>query len=170
VTPDSWLGFLVLFVVGAIASGINSVAGGGSLISFPCLTLGFNIPSLTANATNSVGLWPGSLSGAWGFRNVLGVTKRYLRILTLPTLVGSAGGAWLLTITDKKVFDAVVPVLLLVATLLLYFQPAVKKLVLGKDRTVGPIAAMLLQTVVAAYGGYFGAARRVRPVHGSEHP
>lgn len=156
-SADTWVGFLLLVVVGAVASGINSVAGGGSLISFPCLTLGFNIPSLTANATNSVGLWPGSLAGAWGFRDGLAATKSYLNLLTLPTLIGSALGSWLLTITDKKFFEAVVPVLLLVATLLLWFQPAVKKLVLGHDRTVGPMAAVVLQTFVAAYGGYFGA-------------
>lgn len=156
-SADTWVGFLLLVVVGAVASGINSVAGGGSLISFPCLTLGFNIPSLTANATNSVGLWPGSLSGAWGFRNVLGATKGYLKLLTVPTLLGSAFGSWLLTITDKKLFEAVVPVLLLVATTLLWFQPHVKKLVLGHNRTVGPVAAIVLQTLVAAYGGYFGA-------------
>lgn len=148
---------LLLVVIGAIASGINSVAGGGSLLSFPSLTLGFGIPSLAANATNSVGLWPGSLSGAWGFRNVLGPTKRYLKLLTIPTLVGSSLGAWLLTVTDKKVFEFAVPILLLVATTLLWLQPQVKRLVLREGKPVAPAMAVALQVLVAVYGGYFGA-------------
>lgn len=152
-----WPAFVLLIAVGAIASGINSVAGGGSLLSFPALTLGFGIPSLEANATNSVGLWPGSLSGAWGFRNVLDATKEYLKLLAIPTLVGAVFGSWLLTVTDKDVFDFVVPILLLFATLLLWFQPRVKKLVLREGGRVSPATAALLQTLVATYGGYFGA-------------
>lgn len=148
---------LLLVLIGAIASGINSVAGGGSLLSFPSLTLGFGIPSLAANATNSVGLWPGSLSGAWGFRNVLGPTKRYLKLLTIPTLVGSSLGAWLLTVTDKQVFEFAVPILLLVATTLLWLQPQVKRLVLREGKPVAPAMAVALQVLVAVYGGYFGA-------------
>lgn len=154
---NDWPSLLLLAGVGAVASGINSVAGGGSLLSFPCLTLGFGIPSLVANATNSVGLWPGSLSGAWGFRNVLGPTKQYLKLLTVPTLVGSAFGSWLLTVTDKHLFEVAVPILLLVATLLLWFQPSVKRLVQREGKAIHPAAAVLLQTCVAAYGGYFGA-------------
>jgi hypothetical protein len=157
VNAETPLGFVALFLVGAVASGINAVAGGGSLISFPCLTLGFGLPSLIANATNSVGLWPGSLSGAWGFRNVLGPTQKYLRLLVAPTLIGSAAGAYLLTITDKRVFEAAVPVLLLIATVLLYLQPQVKAWVLGDRAHIGPAWAILLQTLVAIYGGYFGA-------------
>jgi uncharacterized membrane protein YfcA len=148
---------LLLVLIGAVASGINSVAGGGSLISFPALNLGFNIPTLEANATNSVGLWPGSLSGAWGFRKVLGATQGYLKLLGPPTLLGSSFGAWLLTVTDKKVFEFVVPILLFVATLLLWLQPKIKRLVLREGKVIAPSTAVVLQLIVSAYGGYFGA-------------
>lgn len=156
-TTSEWPQILLLILIGAVASGINSVAGGGSLVSFPALNLGFHIPSLEANATNSVGLWPGSLSGAWGFRKVLGPTQGYLKLLAMPTLIGSSFGAWLLTVTDKKVFEFVVPILLFVATLLLWFQPKIKRLVLREGRVIAPGTAVALQLVVSAYGGYFGA-------------
>ncbi len=156
-TYTDWPGILTLVGVGAIASGINSVAGGGSLISFPTLTLGFHIPSLPANATNAVGLWPGSLSGAWGFRDVLAKTKSHLKTLWIPTLLGSLAGAQLLVVTDKKVFDFVVPWLLFLATALLWFQPNIKKFALKRGHTISPAGAIVLQTLVALYGGYFGA-------------
>jgi uncharacterized protein len=146
-----------MFFAGAIASGINTVAGGGSLISFPALTLGLGLDSKVANATNSVGLWPGSLSGAIGYLELLPKTKHHLRLLVLPTLVGAAIGAWLLVITGKAVFDAIVPVLLLLATALLWFQPQVKKYVANRHGKISPVAAVLGQSVVGLYGGFFGA-------------
>lgn len=148
------LGLLV--VVGAIASGINSVAGGGSLISFPTLIF-LGIPSLQANATNSVGLWPGSLSGAWGFRNVLPATKKHLIPLALPTIIGASLGSWLVSVTDKKIFDVAVPILLFLATGLLWFQPTIKKWAQARGHALSTPAAILLQMLVALYGGYFGA-------------
>lgn len=145
-----------LFFVGAIASGINTVAGGGSLISFPVL-LFFGIPSKIANATNSVGLWPGSMGGALGYREQLPKTKHHFKLLALPTLLGSAVGSWLLVLTDKRLFDSVVPFLLLAAALLLWFQPGVKRLVSAHRGELSSLTAALLQFFVAVYGGYFGA-------------
>lgn len=147
----------LLFFVGALASGINTVAGGGSLISFPTLTLGLGMPSIQANATNSVGLWPGSLSGALGYWNLLPKTKHHLNLLVLPTIIGSALGSWLLLQSEERIFDAIVPVLLLAATLLLWFQPQVKALVEKRKGEVSGWSAALLQFAVATYGGYFGA-------------
>lgn len=146
----------LLFVVGAVASGINTVAGGGSLISFPMLTW-LGMPSLIANTTNSVGLWPGSLSGAVGYWNHLPKTARYLKLLTIPTIVGSLAGTLLLLQTGNKVFTALVPFLLLSAALLLWFQPQVKAFVAKRKSTVSPAFAAILQFLVAIYGGYFGA-------------
>jgi len=146
-----------LVVVGMIASGINSVAGGGSLLSFPYLTEIMRIPSLPANATNSVALWPGSLSGAFGFINLLGKTKHHLLRLLVPTIVGSALGALLLTRTSQRVFDAVVPFLILLAAFLLLLQPRVKAWVQRGERTMPVWGGVVLQLLVALYGGYFGA-------------
>ncbi|AIE87993.1 sulfite exporter TauE/SafE family protein [Fimbriimonas ginsengisoli] len=148
---------MILFVVGAVASGINAVAGGGTLLSFPVLQLRIGLESRVANATNSVALWPGSLSGAFGFRNLISKTKHHLRILLLPTFAGSIVGAELLVHTDKSVFDRVVPWLILFAAVLLLLQPKVKALVLRGGRKAHPVAAMAGQFFVAIYGGYFGA-------------
>jgi uncharacterized membrane protein YfcA len=110
-----------------------------------------------ANATNSVALWPGSLSGAFGFKNVLEKTKHHLRTLLAPTILGALAGAQLLVHTDKSLFDRVVPWLILLAALLLLLQPKVKALVQKGNRKPHPYAAMVLQFFVAVYGGYFGA-------------
>ncbi len=156
---------VVLFVVGAIASGINAVAGGGSLISFPTLTgmqvgslhIGYSVPMRVANATNSAGLWPGSLSGALGFWNLIPKTARYLKVLWFPTLAGSVCGAVLLIKTRESVFADVVPALILFATTLLAVQPKIKAWAAHHQREITPTAAFLLQFLVSVYGGYFGA-------------
>ncbi len=145
-------------MVGAVASAINAVAGGGSLISFPTLVFAIRLPSTVANATNSVALWPGSLSGAFGFKNLLHKAGHHLSRLIVPTILGSTVGAFLLVKTDPRVFDLVVPWLILFAAVLLLLQPKVKAWVLqGGRRTVGPAGAITLQFMVSVYGGYFGA-------------
>jgi len=133
------------------------VAGGGSLITFPALTVGFRLPSNIANATNSVALWPGSLAGAIGFWNLLSKTGKYLRVLFLPTLVGAIAGAELFIHTSVKVFDRVIPWLILLAAILLLFQPKVKAFAQRGGRTMSTGAGAFLQFLVAIYGGYFGA-------------
>lgn len=146
-----------MVVIGAIAAGINTVAGGGSLISFPFLTLGVQIPSLEANATNSAALWPGSLAGAIGFKELLHKTKRFFGILAIPTLVGAVLGAWLLTLSPERVFDSVIPFLILIATALLLAQPKIKARALKRDRHTPVWLGVLIQFLVSTYGGYFGA-------------
>lgn len=154
---DQPLGFLVLVLIGAIASAINAVAGGGTLVSFPILTLSFHIRSIEANATNSVGLWPGSLAGALGFRNLFKQTERQLKILILPTLLGSVLGATLLILTTERTFDVIIPGLILLATAVLAFQPKIRQWV-GSEHGKLPIwFGILLQFLVSVYGGYFGA-------------
>jgi uncharacterized protein len=155
--PGDIPAILLLIIVGAVASAINSVAGGGSLLSFPYLTLGLGIPLKEANATNAVGLWPGSLSGAYGFINLLPKTRHHLKLLAVPTLIGSIAGAWLLIATRERLFAIAVPFLLLLATLLLAFQPQIKRWALGYRKEISPTAGVLLQLAVSLYGGYFGA-------------
>jgi uncharacterized membrane protein YfcA len=143
--------------VGALASGINTVAGGGSLLSFPALTIGFQIPSLPANATNSVALWPGSLAGAFGFGNLWRKCAHHLKALWLPTVLGSMAGAWLLLQTGQKLFQMLVPALILLAAGLLWVQPYTKKLVESRTRKLSVWFGIVLQFFVSLYGGYFGA-------------
>ena len=133
------------------------MAGGGSLISFPTLTFGLGMPTNIANATNSVSLWPGSLAGAFGFKNLLEKTKHHLWALFFPTLIGASVGSFLFVKTNVKFFDMIVPWLILLAAILLLLQPQVKKLALRGERTVPPAVGMVIQFFVALYGGYFGA-------------
>lgn len=150
----AWQG-LGLVVVGAVASGINAVAGGGSLVSYPYLNVFLGIADKAANATNSVGLWPGSLTGGLGFMSRFGKTKRYLPAMVPPTVVGSALGAVLLLNISDRSFRLAIPFLVLLAAVLLLLQPRVKKLV--GHRSLPVWAAPVLQLLVAFYGGFFGA-------------
>lgn len=148
--------FILLVVVGAAAAGINAVAGGGSLISYPVLTLGVKIADLLANATNSVALWPGSAGGAIGYWNLIHKTGRYFRVFIGPTIVGAALGAYLLTITKDADFKRIIPFLILLAAVMLVFQPRIKARALHAGGVPMPVG-LLIQFLVAIYGGYFGA-------------
>ena len=143
--------------VGAVAAAINAVAGGGSLVSFPYVSVGIGLAEKIANATNSVGLWPGSLAGGLGARNLLDKTRPYLNRLIIPTCLGSICGAWLLLTTTELAFKRVIPILILLAAVLLLLQPKVKAL-LGRHMHVVPSwVGIAMQFLVAVYGGYFGA-------------
>lgn len=146
-----------LFLAGAAASGINSIAGGGTLVTFPFLTFGMHLPVNVANATNSVALWPGSLGGVFGLWNLYPKVRTQLLRLILPTAVGSTFGAWLFIAAGGDTFKRVVPYLILLAAVLLLFQPRIKQWVLGERPHVPIWVGMLLQFWVAVYGGYFGA-------------
>lgn len=142
--------------IGAIASGINSVAGGGSLVSFPFM-VGVGIPSVEANATNAASQWPGSIGGAIAFWKLLPKTGRYLKLLAIPTILGGTLGGWLLMATSQALFKAIVPWLILLAATLLAFQPKIKAWSQKHQKEVSPVAGVILQFLVSAYGGYFGA-------------
>ena len=149
---------LLLFVTGSAASGINSVAGGGSLVSFPFLTLGLQIPDRIANATNAVGLFPGSFAGGIGFNNQFEKTRHAFKLLVVPTALGSIIGALLLLNTRDSVFKAVVPFLILFAAVLLWYQPKIKLWMQESNRLkISPAFGVVMQFLVATYGGYFGA-------------
>lgn len=148
-----------------LAGAINSVAGGGTLISFPVL-LWLGLPSITANATNTVAIWPGSLGSLWGFRRELRQTEKRIRWLSVVCLLGGLAGAVLLRRTPTAVFDRLVPFLLLFATLLFTVQDTVRKRLGPGSRatrsTLGWIVfAVVFQLLVAIYGGYFGAGMSI---------
>ncbi|MCC7157280.1 MAG: sulfite exporter TauE/SafE family protein [Bryobacterales bacterium] len=143
------------------AGAINSVAGGGTLITFPTLVF-LGLPSVVANATNTVAIWPGSLGGMWGYRRELKGSGNRLLALAGPSLLGGLLGAILLRYTPPVTFDRLVPYLILFATVLFMAQQPVQKL-LGTphpEHARSPrwlAGAMLFQFGVALYGGYFGA-------------
>ena len=151
------LQFVISALVGAVGSGLNAVAGGGSLVTFPYLNVGLGLPSVEANATNTVSLWPGSLAGGLGFGKHLETTKKHLARLAVPTAIGSLGGAWLLLHTGKALFNYLVPILIAVAVAALWLQPKVKEFAQKRQAEPKPMTGILLQFLVAIYGGYFGA-------------
>lgn len=139
-----------LFAAGVLSGGLNAVAGGGSLVSFPAM-LALGVPSVPANATNAFAQWPGSAAAAWGFRNRWAAVSGEFRRLWPVTLVGGVMGAVLLLATPTRVFDFLVPVLVLFATLLLARKAE------PRGPEIRPGAVQALQWGTSVYGGYFGA-------------
>ncbi len=144
-----------------LAGAINSVAGGGTLISFPTLIwLGLN--SVAANATSTVAIWPGTVGGMIGYRRELRAAEPRFLALIVPSVIGGIAGAMLLRLTPSSVFDRLVPFLILFATLLFMAQePIQRKLKTGDAEAHGStgwlVGSMLFQLGVGVYGGYFGA-------------
>ena len=152
----------VLVVAAAtLAGAMNAVAGGGSFLTFPALLFA-GVPAIPANATSAVALWPGSLASAWGYREDLRHETRTLRWFGLVSLVGGVAGALLLLLTPEVTFRALVPWLLLGATAIFAFGPALSGRIrraggLGGTPTARTLLALcLVQLLVAVYGGYFG--------------
>ena len=150
---------LLVFAAAVIAGGINSVAGGGSLVSFPIL-IWLGVPSIVANATNTVAVWPGTLGSAWGYRRELRGVDPRVYALMLPSVIGGITGAVLLHQTPTVVFDRLVPVLILFATCLFMVQePLQRRFNLSAAHTARShwlSWTMVFQLMVAVYGGYFG--------------
>jgi len=150
----------VVAVVALAGGFVNSIAGGGSLLTFPTL-IWVGIPPVTASATNTVGLWAGSLGGVVGFRRHL-PERSVIVLLGVPSLLGGIIGAVLLLRTPQNVFEGLAPVMVLLATVLLAVQePLAKRITRGSlvgERTRGfAAAAVVFQLLVGVYGGFFGA-------------
>jgi hypothetical protein len=155
------LGLAALFAAAAAAGAINSVAGGGTLVSFPSL-VAFGEPEIISNATNTAALWPGSLSSAVGYWRDTNVDRALLMLLVVPSIVGGLLGAVILVVTPESVFRLVVPILILFATCLFAARNSIsKKLAVrsqqNKISLKGRVWGFFFQLFVAAYGGYFGA-------------
>ena len=152
---------LLVFGSALGAGMINSVAGGGTLLSFPALVW-LGVPSIAANATSTVALWPGSLGSVWGYRRELRDADRGLWALAPPSLTGGLLGAILLSRTPPVVFDRLVPLLIFFATCLLAAQePIQRRFDLSAIHTTARSPwlswSVLFQAGVGIYGGYFGA-------------
>jgi uncharacterized protein len=151
---------LLLFVASVLAGALNSVAGGGSFITFPAL-LFMGLPPVNANATNNTGTWVGYLSSLYAYRNDRAVRLRELVVLVSISLVGGVIGSLLLIRTPQTVFAKLIPYLLLAATILFAFGPNLKKLQASRPsstlRSPATILALrALQLAIAIYGGFFG--------------
>lgn len=153
---------LILFAAGFFGGILNSIAGGGSFITFPALLFA-GVPPISANATNTFSSCAGYLSGAYAFRKEILEHKPELLKIVIMSLVGGIGGAWLLLQTPEALFLEAVPWLLLFATLLFIFggrlNEALKQLA-SVHRHASAMGAFLLSLIllgVCTYGGFFNA-------------
>ena len=165
----TWLDLLALLGAGGLAGLINTVVGSGTLITFPTL-LALGVPPVIANISNTVGLAPGSLSGAWATRRELEGQRRRVLWLGSASLLGGIAGAFLLLWLPSKAFDAIVPILIGLGCVLVIVQPfiarrlAYRRARLGTDAAppvLGSVLLWLAIALTAIYGGYFGAAQGV---------
>ena len=167
----------ILFIAAILGGALNSVAGGGSFITFPSLILTGVLP-IQANATSTVALWPGSLASVGAYRKELaGQNRVRLLVLVGTSLIGGVLGAILLLRTSQSTFVKLIPYLLLVATLLFAFSGPItshlrkragnaasmldtakseQSLPKRPDSPLRLVALSLIQLVIATYGGYFG--------------
>jgi uncharacterized membrane protein YfcA len=157
----------VVFLAGIAAGTINTVVGSGTLITFPTL-LAFGVPPVTANVSNTLGLVPGSLSGAIGYRRELAGQRPRLLRLGAASVLGGLSGAVLLLVLPAGAFDAIVPVLIGLGLLLVVFQPAISRRVAARAEARGverpehgAAYVWVLVYLAGVYGGYFGAAQGV---------
>ncbi len=157
-------GLLEHVVAGAAAfaaGGVNALAGGGTLISFPVL-VALGVPPVAANVTNTVALCPGYLGGTWAQREAVAAQRDRLRRIVPAAMVGGLLGSLLLLVTSDDTFRNLIPVLLFLAALLLATQDRIRKAlkiggsVESADRT-DPRWLVVPILVVSMYGGYFGA-------------
>jgi uncharacterized protein len=158
--PEHWETYALLCLSAFAAGVMNAIAGGGTLLTFPSLLT--VVDARIANATSTVALVPGSLASVWGYRSELRHVRRWSWLLFWPSLVGGIVGSLLVTVLDERYFRAVVPWLILTATLLFLFQPTIARLA-GIGRPHAPPSAwtvtgvVFFQFLVSVYGGYFGA-------------
>ena len=159
-----WYEVVALLAAGMAAGTINTIVGSGTLITFPTL-LFFGFPPLVANVSNTVGLVAGGLTGIHGYRSELAGQGRTLRRLVPASFLGAVTGAILLLALPESAFDAIVPVLIGVAVLLVLLGPRLQAWAGTRHPDHDSLGRQLLMTVgvfaAGVYGGYFGAAQGV---------
>lgn len=149
--------YLIVFGAGLMGGTMNALAGGGSFVTLPAL-ISVGLPSVQANASSTVGLFPGTAASAWAYRDGLrSVGTVGLRPLLLVSLVGGAAGALLLLCTSSRTFDALLPWLLAIATVTLGFGRQLGEWLRRRWR-IRPWAVLAIQLLLGMYGGYFGGA------------
>jgi len=157
---------IAILVAGVWAGTINTVVGSGTLITFPIL-LAFGVSPVTANVSNTIGLVPGSLSGAWGYRAELVGQRGRVVHWGIPAVLGATAGAVLLLVLPSSAFDAIVPVLIGLGVVLVVLGPRISARVAVRAAARGGMPHHGAPWVwpamagVGVYGGYFGAAQGV---------
>jgi uncharacterized membrane protein YfcA len=158
----SWLEAVAVLLAGMGAGAVNAVVGSGTLITFPVL-LAVGYSPIVANVSNTVGLVPGSVSGALGYREELRGQGRRLRQLGVASLLGGVTGGVLLLTLPEDAFAAIVPVLIALSCVLVLMQPWLTERVTSLTRHPehGGVPLFVGIYLAGVYGGYFGAAQGV---------
>jgi uncharacterized protein len=158
----SGLDALLVLLAGVAAGTINTVVGSGTLITFPIL-LAVGLPPVTANVSNTVGLFSGSLVGAYGYRQELTGQRRRIQQLATASMIGAVIGAVLLLELPAAAFNAIVPALIVIALLLVLFGKRLTTLLVrARPRhTEVTVTLWIVTLLTGVYGGYFGAAQGV---------
>src|SRR2546423_6701813 len=156
---------LIMCAAAFCAGVVNSIAGGGTLITFPAL-IWLGLDAKVANATSTVALWPGLMGSLWGYRREMESSRPYLIRLGLVSLAGGVVGTVLLIATPTLIFARLVPYLILFATVLFTLQEPVSRWLKLHPSGTDPqtrwwIGAMILQFMAAIYGAYFGAGNGI---------
>jgi uncharacterized membrane protein YfcA len=158
------IGEIVAIAAAGMAAGaVNTVVGSGTLITFPVL-LGFGYAPVTANVSNTIGLVPGSISGAFGYRRELAGQQRLATRLGCLSALGGVTGAVLLLVLPASAFKAIVPVFILIALALVVLQPRISTWLAarrGEGEHEHPVLTPAGVLGTAVYGGYFGAAQGI---------
>jgi len=163
-SPGGFWGLATVAAAAVVAGAVNSVAGGGTILTFPVLVA--LLPAgptrlVIANATSTIGLWPGAVAAAWAYRGERTTRDAWATWLLVPSVVGAIAGTLLVLWLPPRWFAAAVPWLILTAAVLFAVQPRLVGFVArrpGREAAAGGLlAACLLQLLVAVYGGYFGA-------------
>src|SRR5687767_11979003 len=157
--------WLAMFCAAFSAGAINSIAGGGTLITFPVLVW-LGLDPKVANATSTVALWPGLFGGLFGYRKELENSSTILLRLGITSVIGGAIGAWLLIWTPSPIFARLVPFLILFATILFMAQGAINRRLRLQPIVAEPkagwwLGAIVFQFFSSMYGGYFGAGNGI---------
>jgi uncharacterized membrane protein YfcA len=159
----TWAQMVAVLLAGVAAGTINTVVGSGTLITFPTL-LAVGVPPVTANVSNTLGLVPGSMSGAIGYRRELAGQRARLVRLGIASVAGGITGAVLLLVLPPGAFKAIVPALIALALLLVVFGPALTSALAHtrhRPREHVTVTLWLCVLLTGVYGGYFGAAQGV---------
>jgi uncharacterized protein len=148
---------VIAAAAGLIGGSMNAIAGGGSFVTLPALVAA-GVPSVSANATSTVGLVPSALASAYAYRHDFrGFEGVSMRTMAIVSIVGGVCGALLLLNTPQRVFDIIVPWLLLFGTVVFAFGRQAGE-ALRKRIHITPGLVIVFQFILGVYGGYFGGA------------
>ena len=161
----SLLHVAAMFAAAFVAGLVNSIAGGGTLLTFPLL-IWLGLDPKVANATSTVALWPGLFGGLFGYRREMNDSSLILMRLGAISVIGGGLGAWLLIVTPSPTFARLVPFLILFATFLFMLQGPVNRWLRlptasGESARAWWVIALVVQFFSAMYGGYFGAGNGI---------